>query len=399
MNEYFVTSESVTEGHPDKICDQISDGILDAYLTYDNNSRVAVETMVSKNAIMIAGEITSNAKINVVDVAREVVKSIGYIKEDFGFDYKTCLVFTNINKQSSDIALGVDKMEENKKLSKEILGAGDQGIMYGYAFNETDNYMPLTCDLANKLTMRLSKLRKEEEIPWIRPDGKSQVTMKYDENGNPICISSIVISTQHDPDIDYDYMKNIIEYDVIRHVIDNKWLKYDTKIHINPTGRFVIGGPAGDTGLTGRKIMVDTYGGIGKHGGGAFSGKDPTKVDRSAAYMARYVAKNIVAAKLAKKVEVSLSYVIGSAEPDSITINTFGTEKIKMEYINKIVKDTFSFSVANILEELDLRKPQFLKTAAYGHFGRENQKFKWEEIDKIGILRIKAMECISENFK
>ena len=397
MSEYFVTS--VTEGHPDKICDQISDGILDAYLAQDNNSRVAVETMVSKNTIMIAGEVTSNAKVNIVEVAREVVKNIGYTKEEYGFDYKTCLVFTNINKQSPDIALGVDKIEENRKITKAILGAGDQGIMYGYAFNETDNYMPLTCDLANKLTMRLSKLRKSEGIPWIRPDGKSQVTMKYDSNGNPINISSIVISIQHDPDIDYDYMKNVIEYEVIRNVIDSKWIKYDTKIHINPTGRFVIGGPAGDTGLTGRKIMVDTYGGIGRHGGGAFSGKDPTKVDRSAAYMARYVAKNIVAAKLADKVELSLSYVIGEAEPEAITINTFGTEKIDIKDIRKIIKETFSFSVANILEQLDLKKPQFFNTAAYGHFGRENKKFKWEKTDKMELLRKKAMQCVLENFK
>ncbi|WP_238861217.1 methionine adenosyltransferase [Clostridium sp. YIM B02569] len=399
MSEYFVTSESVTEGHPDKICDQISDGILDAYLAQDNNSRVAVETMVSKNTIMIAGEVTSNAKVNIVEVAREVVKNIGYTKEEYGFDYKTCLVFTNINKQSPDIALGVDKIEENRKITKAILGAGDQGIMYGYAFNETDNYMPLTCDLSNKLTMRLSKLRKSEGIPWIRPDGKSQVTMKYDSNGNPINISSIVISIQHDPDIDYDYMKNVIEYEVIRNVIDSKWIKYDTKIHINPTGRFVIGGPAGDTGLTGRKIMVDTYGGIGRHGGGAFSGKDPTKVDRSAAYMARYVAKNIVAAKLADKVELSLSYVIGEAEPEAITINTFGTEKIDIKDIRKIIKETFSFSVANILEQLDLKKPQFFNTAAYGHFGRENKNFKWEKTDKMELLRKKAMQCVLENFK
>ncbi|MBE6089441.1 MAG: methionine adenosyltransferase [Clostridium beijerinckii] len=399
MSEYFVTSESVTEGHPDKICDQISDGILDAYLAQDNNSRVAVETMVSKNTIMIAGEVTSNAKVNIVEVAREVVKNIGYTKEEYGFDYKTCLVFTNINKQSPDIALGVDKIEENRKITKAILGAGDQGIMYGYAFNETDNYMPLTCDLANKLTMRLSKLRKSEGIPWIRPDGKSQVTMKYDSNGNPINISSIVISIQHDPDIDYDYMKNVIEYEVIRNVIDSKWIKYDTKIHINPTGRFVIGGPAGDTGLTGRKIMVDTYGGIGRHGGGAFSGKDPTKVDRSAAYMARYVAKNIVAAKLADKVELSLSYVIGEAEPEAITINTFGTEKIDIKDIRKIIKETFSFSVSNILEQLDLKKPQFFNTAAYGHFGRENKNFKWEKTDKMELLRKKAMQCVLENFK
>lgn len=399
MNGYFITSESVTEGHPDKICDQISDGILDAYLAYDTNSRVAVETMVSKNTIMIAGEVRSKARVNVVDIAREVVKNIGYTKEDLGFDYKSCLIFTNINTQSSDIALGVDKIEENNSSSNEILGAGDQGIMYGYAFDETDSYMPLTCDLANKLTMKLAELRKTGGVSWLRPDGKSQVTMKYDVDGNPLGISSIVISTQHDDGIDYDYMRNIIEYDVIHSVIDSNLIRYDTKIHINPTGRFVIGGPAGDTGLTGRKIMVDTYGGVGKHGGGAFSGKDLTKVDRSGAYMARYVAKNIVAAKLAKKVEVSLSYVIGLPEPEAITINTFGTETIKTNYIDEIVKDTFSFSVSNILKELDLRKPQFIKTAAYGHFGRGDQNFRWEELDKVQILKEKAKKCISDSFK
>lgn len=399
MNEYFIASESVTEGHPDKICDQISDAILDAYLEKDKYSRVAVESMVSKNTIMIAGEITSNAKIDVVDIARNVVKNIGYCDDEIGFNYKTCLIFTNINKQSSDIALGVDKEKENKKSSKEIIGAGDQGIMYGYAFDETENLMPLTCDLANRLTMKLAALRKEEGAFWLRPDGKAQVTMKYDENGNPLKISSIVISTQHAENVNYDYIKDTIKYDVIYNVIDNKWISYDTKIYINPTGRFVIGGPAGDTGLTGRKIMVDTYGGIGRHGGGAFSGKDPTKVDRSAAYMARYVAKNIVGAKLAKKAEVSLSYIIGCAEPDAVTINTFGTETIKKEYINEIVKDTFSFSVANILEELDLRKPQFLKTAAYGHFGRENMNFKWEELDKVQILKEKAMKCVCAGLK
>lgn len=399
MNGYFITSESVTEGHPDKICDQISDGILDAYLAYDPNSRVAVETMVSKNTIMIAGEVRSKAKVNVVDIAREVVKNIGYTKEDLGFDYKSCLIFTNINTQSSDIALGVDKIEENNSSSNEILGAGDQGIMYGYAFDETDSYMPLTCDLSNKLTMKLAELRKTGGVSWLRPDGKSQVTMKYDVDGNPLGISSIVISTQHDDGIDYDYMRNIIEYDVIHSVIDSNLIRYDTKIHINPTGRFVIGGPAGDTGLTGRKIMVDTYGGVGKHGGGAFSGKDLTKVDRSGAYMARYVAKNIVAAKLAKKVEVSLSYVIGLPEPEAITINTFGTETIKTNYIDEIVKDIFSFSVSNILKELDLRKPQFIKTAAYGHFGRGDQNFRWEELDKVQILKEKAKKCISDSFK
>jgi S-adenosylmethionine synthetase len=355
--------------------------------------------MVSKNTIMIAGEITSNAKVDVTKVAREVVKNIGYINDDVGFNYRTCLILTNINKQSSDIALGVDKEEENKLSGKKIIGAGDQGIMYGYAFDETENYMPLTCYLANKLTMKLAVLRKEEGASWLRPDGKAQVTMKYDENGNPLSITSIVVSTQHEPDIDYDYIKNTIQYEVIYSVIDNKWLRYDTKIYINPTGRFVIGGPAGDTGVTGRKIMVDTYGGIGRHGGGAFSGKDPTKVDRSAAYMARYVAKNIVGANLAKKAEIALSYVIGCAQPDAITINTFGTETIKKKYINEIVKDTFSFSVGDILEELNLRKPQFLKTAAYGHFGRENENFKWEELDKVQILKEKAIKCICNELK
>jgi S-adenosylmethionine synthetase len=347
---------------------------------------------------MIAGEITSNAKVDVVKIAREVVKNIGYIEDDIGFNYNTCLIFTNINTQSSDIALGVDRKAENEKSSKEIIGAGDQGIMYGYAFDETENLMPLTCDLANRLTMKLAELRKDEGACWLRPDGKAQVTMKYDENGNPIKISSIVVSTQHAVNIDYDYIQNTIKYDVIYNVIDEKWLSYDTKIYINPTGRFVIGGPAGDTGLTGRKIMVDTYGGIGRHGGGAFSGKDPTKVDRSAAYMARYVAKNIVGAKLAKKAEVSLSYVIGKVEPEAVTINTFGTETIKKEYINEIVKDTFSFSVANILEVLDLRRPQFLKTAAYGHFGRESEHFRWEKLDKISILREKAMDRVCKEF-
>lgn len=399
MNENFITCESVTEGHPDKICDQISDAILDNYLEKDMYSRVAVETMVSKNTIMIAGEVKSDVDVDVVKIARDVVKKIGYIDNDIGFNYKTCLILTNVNRQSSDIALGVDKNEENKKFNKEILGAGDQGIMYGYAFDETQNYMPLTCDLANKLTMRLAFIRKEGGAYWLKPDGKAQVTMKYDESGNPLGLSSIVVSTQHVDNIDYDFLKNSILYDVIESVIDSRWIKYDTKIYVNPTGRFVIGGPAGDTGLTGRKIMVDTYGGIGRHGGGAFSGKDPTKVDRSGAYMARYVAKNIVAAKLARKAEVCISYVIGQKEPDAVTINTFGTEAIKKEYINEIVRDTFSFSVSDIIEQLDLRRPQFLESAAYGHFGRENKNFKWEETDKVQILKEKAVRHVCESLK
>ncbi|MEO2681961.1 methionine adenosyltransferase, partial [Clostridium butyricum] len=394
MNEYFVTCESVTEGHPDKICDQISDAILDRYLEKDQYSRVAIETMVSKNTIMIAGEVKSNGKVDIAEVARDVVRKIGYNDDNLGFNYKTCLIFTNINKQSSDIALGVDKDEENKISHKKILGAGDQGIMYGYAFDETKNYMPITCDLANKLSMRLAYLRKEGGCEWLCPDGKVQVTMKYDESGKSLGLSSIVISAQHKANIDNDFLKNSIMYDVIDNVVDGKWIKYDTKIYINPTGRFVIGGPSGDTGLTGRKIMVDTYGGIGKHGGGAFSGKDPTKVDRSGAYMARYVAKNIVASKLAEKAEVSLSYIIGEAEPDAITINTFGTEKVNKEYLNAIVKNIFHFSVSEIIEELNLRKPQFLKSSVYGHFGRENENFRWEDIDKIQILKEEAIKYI-----
>lgn len=389
MNEYFVTSESVTEGHPDKICDQICDAILDEYLRLDNNSRVAVECMASKDTLMIAGEVRSKAEVDVVKLARKVVKDIGYTRKNCGFDYKTCFIITNINKQSEDIARGVDRAS---------LGAGDQGIMYGYACDETKNYMPLSCNLANNLTMKLAYLRRYGGASYILPDGKAQVTVRYDENNNPLDVSSIVISTQHEDGIDYDFLRNTIEYDVIRSTIDSKFINYNTKIHINPTGRFVIGGPMGDTGLTGRKIMVDTYGGVGKHGGGAFSGKDPTKVDRSGAYMARYVAKNIVCAKLARRVEVSLSYVIGEPTPDNITINTFNTEVIKKEYINEIVKDTFSFSVADIIDNLDLRRPQFLKTACYGHFGRENQNFKWEETDKAEILKIKAREYVSKLF-
>ncbi|MDO5516313.1 MAG: methionine adenosyltransferase [Clostridium sp.] len=399
MGEYYITSESVTEGHPDKVCDAISDGILDEYLRNDENSRVAIETMVSKNTIMIAGEIRSKAHVNIVNTVRKIVRDIGYTREGVGFDYKTCLILTNINNQSGDIALGVDKASENKSSDKLILGAGDQGIVYGYACDETENYMPLTCDLANNITRKLSKLRKEEGVPWILPDGKAQVTVKYDSNDKPLYITSIVVSVQHEDGIDYDFLKNTIEYDVIKNVVNNKYINYETKIHINPTGRFVIGGPAGDTGLTGRKLMVDTYGSVIRHGGGAFSGKDPTKVDRSGAYMARYVAKNIVAAKLARKAEVSLSYVIGSPEPECININTFGTEQINKKYIKEIVKDTFSFSLADIIKNLDLRRPQYLKTSSYGHFGRENEGFKWEELDKVDIIKEKARKCIAENFR
>lgn len=392
MREYFVTSESVTEGHPDKMCDQISDGILDAYLSCDQDARVAVETMVSKNTIMIAGEVTSKAKVDVAGVAREIVKNIGYTDISMGFDYQTCFILTNINTQSPDIAKGVD-------LSKKVFGAGDQGMMYGYASDETDNFMPLTIDLANKITMRLAEVRKDNIVPWLCPDGKSQVTMKYNSNGEPLFITSILVAAQHHADVSPDTLYQTILHKVILSVIDSRWLNENTKIYINQTGRFVVGGPMADTGVTGRKIMVDTYGGVGKHGGGAFSGKDPTKVDRSAAYMARYVAKNIVAAKLAKKCEVELAYAIGMADPLAITINSFGTEQISLESIYSVVNEVFSFSVADILEQLHLKKPQFLKTAAYGHFGRENQNFQWEKLDQVSTIREAAIKYIKESFK
>lgn len=395
MNEYLVTSESVTEGHPDKICDQISDGILDAYLADDPESRVAVETMISPNTIMIAGEVTSRSKVDVSGVAREIVKNIGYTKPCTGFDFHNCMILTNINAQSPDIAQGVDHSEADGSPGKKVFGAGDQGMMYGYACDETSNCMPLTIDLAHRLVMRLAQARKDKTIPWLYPDGKSQVTMKYSAQGEPLYLTGIIISAQHDADVSNETIYNTILHKVIYKEVDPKWMNSNTRIYINQTGRFVIGGPAADVGVTGRKIMVDTYGGVGKHGGGAFSGKDPTKVDRSAAYMARYAAKNIVAAKLAGKCEVSLAYAIGMADPVAVTVNTFGTEQIKKECIDAIVRDTFSFSVADILEQLQLRKPQFLKTAAYGHFGREDQNFQWEKLDKVQILQEKAIRSVA----
>lgn len=397
MCEYLVTSESVTEGHPDKVCDQISDGILDAYLTQDPDARVAVETMVSPHTVMIAGEITSCARVDAEDVARRVLQQVGYTDEKKGMDYQSCLVLTNIHAQSPDIARGVDG-ENQPAGTSAFLGAGDQGIMYGYACNETPSCMPLTTELSQKLSMRLAQVRKQELFPWLYPDGKTQVTMRYSADGKPVAISSIIVSAQHDECVGQEFLQDAILHEVIHSAIDAKWFRYDTQIHINPTGRFVIGGPAADVGLTGRKIMVDTYGGVARHGGGAFSGKDPTKVDRSAAYMARYAAKNIVAAGLAERCEVSLAYAIGRAEPEAVTVNSFGTERIPLEQLNRIVRQEFSFSVSRILEQLDLKKPQFLKTAAYGHFGRENQGFQWEKIDRVESLRGKAVKSISENF-
>lgn len=380
----FITSESVTEGHPDKVCDQISDGILDEYLKQDPRSRVAVEAMASKDILMLAGEVTSKGHVDVVKTAREIIREIGYTEHGKGFDADTCLILTNIHNQSPDISMGVTKDQDGEK---EVIGGGDQGIMYGYASDETKSLMPLPCSLANQLTMRLAYVRKKGNAGFLYPDGKSQVTFRYGPDGKPLSIHSIVVSTQHSEEIPHSVLEAFVRCVVIDPVIDSKWITPDTKIHVNPTGRFVIGGPAGDTGLTGRKIMVDTYGTVGKHGGGAFSGKDPTKVDRSAAYMARYVAKNIVAAELAGKCEVSVAYVIGQAEPEAVAVNTFGTGRIPDSHIEQLVQDVFSFGVADIIKTLELRKPQYRKTAAYGHFGRTDQGFRWEDTDQAWLLK------------
>ena len=388
---YYVTSESVTEGHPDKVCDQIADGILDAYLEQDSKSRVAIEAMASADVLMLAGEVTSRGHVDAAAKAREIIRRIGYTEHGkgytrgkYGFDADTCMIFTNIHNQSPDISMGVTRSSET---GKEILGGGDQGIMYGYAVNETESLMPLSCHLANRLAQRLDYVRKVLKTDFLYPDGKTQITMKYDKAGKPVGIHSVVVSAQHGEAVSHELLDAFIRCTVIEPVIDSRWLTPETRIHVNPTGRFVIGGPAGDTGVTGRKIMVDTYGTIGKHGGGAFSGKDPTKVDRSAAYMARYVAKNIVAAELADRCEVALAYVIGGIEPEAITINTFGTGRIPDSHIEELVKSVFSFGVSDYIEELNLRTPQYLKTAAYGHFGRDDQGFRWEETDKAWLLK------------
>ena len=381
---YYVTSESVTEGHPDKVCDQIADGILDAYLEQDSKSRVAIEAMASADVLMLAGEVTSKGHVDAAAKAREIIRRIGYTEHGKGFDADTCMIFTNIHNQSPDISMGVTRSSET---GKEILGGGDQGIMYGYAVNETESLMPLSCHLANRLAQRLDYVRKVLKTDFLYPDGKTQITMKYDKAGKPVGIHSVVVSVQHGEAVSHELLDAFIRCTVIEPVIDSRWLTPETRIHVNPTGRFVIGGPAGDTGVTGRKIMVDTYGTIGKHGGGAFSGKDPTKVDRSAAYMARYVAKNIVAAELADRCEVALAYVIGGIKPEAITINTFGTGRIPDSHIEELVKSVFSFGVSDYIEELNLRTPQYLKTAAYGHFGRDDQGFRWEETDKAWLLK------------
>lgn len=388
MNNTLVTCESVTEGHPDKVCDQISDAILDAYLDTDPKAHVAIEAMTSMNTVMIAGEVASKAQVNMQSVVRKVIKDIGYTVPGLGFDADSCMILTNVHKQSPDIAMGVDKDTE------ERIGGGDQGIMYGYACNETPGMIPLPCFLAHKLCKRLADVRKSGLLPWLLPDGKSQVTVCYDKNGRPQKITSIVLSAQHlDLNNGIDYIRRELYENVIKNVIDFSLSDSNVKIHINPTGRFVIGGPAGDVGLTGRKIMVDTYGGIGKHGGGAFSGKDPTKVDRTAAYMCRYVAKNIVAARLAERCEVSVAFVIGGIQAESVTVNTFGTGVMPDELLTEIILDTFSFSVAEMIKVLDLRKPQYKNSAVYGHFGRGT--FGWEKADQVKPLLQKALSTVA----
>ena len=378
-SRYLFTSESVTESHPDKIADQISDAILDACLKEDPHSRVACETLTATGLVVIAGEITTKAYVDFQTLVRGVVASIGYDNALYGFDSNTCAVISSINKQSGDIAMGVD-----------IGGAGDQGMMFGYATNENANYMPTPIFLAHKLTQRLSEVRKNGTLPYLRPDGKSQVTVEYDENHKPVRIDAVVISSQHSENVTNDELRADILKHVIQAALPAEMLDEDTKYHINPTGRFVIGGPMGDTGLTGRKIIVDTYGGMGRHGGGAFSGKDATKVDRSACYMARYIAKNIVAAGLADRCEVQLAYAIGVAEPVSVLIDTFGTAKVDEGKLSELVRTNFKLTPKGIIESLNLRRPIYRKTAAYGHFGRNEPEFTWELTDKAETLRERA---------
>ena len=381
MSEYAIfTSESVSEGHPDKMADQISDAVLDAIIKDDPNARVAVETLVKTGMAIVAGEVTTSTYVDLEDLIRQVILDIGYNTSDVGFDGASCAVLNAIGKQSPDIAMGVDEHNDKEQ------GAGDQGLMFGYATNETDVLMPAPIQYSHRLVERQARLRKEKVLPWLRPDAKSQITMRY-ENGRPVAIDAVVLSTQHNPDISLANLREAVMEEIIRPVLPAEWLHDKTLYHINPTGNFVIGGPVGDCGLTGRKIIVDTYGGMARHGGGAFSGKDPSKVDRSAAYAGRYVAKNIVAAGLADRCEIQVSYAIGVAEPTSISINTFGTGKISDAQISELVREHFDLRPKGIVEMLDLKRPIYRATAAYGHFGREEANFTWERTDKAELLK------------
>jgi S-adenosylmethionine synthetase len=379
-NRYLFSSESVTEGHPDKIADQVSDAILDAVLTQDKKARVACETLVKTGFALIAGEITTTASVDYTPIVRKTIKDIGYDDSRKGFDYETCGVLIAIDKQSPDIDLGVTEREGKEQ------GAGDQGLMFGYATDETPEFMPAPIDFAHRLTMRLAELRKNGKLPWLRPDGKSQVTVEY-EGDKPVRIDTIVVSTQHAPEVEQKTIQEAVIEEMVKKVLPLEMLNKDTRYFVNPTGRFVIGGPQGDCGLTGRKIIVDTYGGQGSHGGGAFSGKDPSKVDRSASYMARYIAKNIVAAKIAHRCEVQIAYAIGHPEPVSVMVDTFGTSPIPMDQLEMAVREIFSLKPSGLIKELDLLRPIYRKTAAYGHFGRNEPEFTWEKTDKVDALR------------
>lgn len=405
MEKYLFTSESVTEGHPDKVCDQISDAILDAMLAEDPYSRVACETCCTTGLVLVMGEVTTGGYVDIQKIVRDTVREIGYTRAKYGFDADTCGVMVALDEQSKDIAMGVNKaletknsfgktVEEEEKINdsyseadQDNVGAGDQGMMFGYATNETPELMPYAISMAHKLTKKLAEVRKNGTLSYLRPDGKSQVTVEYGENGKPLRLEAIVVSTQHDPDVTQEKIHEDVRKYVIDEVIPKEMIDKDTKIFINPTGRFVIGGPSGDSGLTGRKIIVDTYGGAAPHGGGAFSGKDPTKVDRSASYAARYVAKNIVAAGLAERCQIQVSYAIGVAEPTSINVETFGTGKLSNEKLLKIIRENFDLRPAGIIKMLDLRRPIYKQTASYGHFGRNDLDLPWEKTDKAEILR------------
>ena len=392
MEKLLFTSESVTEGHPDKLCDAVSDAVLDALMEQDPMSRVACEAAACTGFVLVTGEITTNAHIDIQKIVRDTVKEIGYDRSEYGFDGNTCAVMVAIDEQSADIAMGVDKAleaKENKMSDEEIeaIGAGDQGMMFGYASNETEEYMPYPISLAHKLALQLTKVRKDGTLTYLRPDGKSQVSVEYDENGAPKRLEAVVLSTQHDAEVTQEQIHEDIKKYVFEPVLPAELIDENTKFFINPTGRFVIGGPHGDAGLTGRKIIVDTYGGYARHGGGAFSGKDCTKVDRSAAYAARYVAKNIVAAGLADKCEIQLSYAIGVAHPTSVMVDTFGTGKMSNEKLVEIVRENFDLRPAGIIKMLDLRRPIYKQTAAYGHFGRNDLNLPWEALDKVDTLK------------